>query len=122
MDSQTWIALPEPQSRIQHQSFDMNTEPTSTEAPICTETVPTPAYDNTHPMSHSGADETNMPTGEEPTSTEAATCTESVPMPAFIGTRLISQPAAEEESLPADEAADAEGDSDEEDSTYSPSV
>ena len=38
--------------RTQPKFFDMESEPTSTEAPVCTGTVPISASANTPPMSH----------------------------------------------------------------------
>jgi hypothetical protein len=42
----------------------MDSEPALTETPVCADTVPIHASDNTPPMSHPAADEENMPTDE----------------------------------------------------------
>ena len=44
-------------SRTQHQSFDMDSEPTLTKSPVCTETVPIPASADALSMSHPAVDD-----------------------------------------------------------------
>lgn len=53
-----------PADDICHQPSEMDSEPASTENPVCTETVPIPASADTSPTFQPATDEGNVSTGE----------------------------------------------------------